>query len=318
MVIALLIGRDEKEKKSYDWFIEDISRQLLNLEPSLDLRIWPDIGKTADIDFALVWRHPLGALKKFPHLKCIGSLSAGVDHLITDPELSKETPILRVMDPHMANDIVQYVLTYVLHDVKRVSHWEQRQKKKIWAKQPPFNFGDKTIGIMGLGFLGKKIAEALQFIGLNVIGWSSSRKNFPHLKDFAGKEEFFDFLSQTDILVCMLPLTPATKNILNHDTFSQLKPNACLINLGRGEHLLEKDLLAALDSKKLHHAYLDVFSEEPLPSDHPFWEHPDIHVTPHVASVTQPKTAVPQLLKAYKKLLNGEAVVNLVDLKKGY
>ncbi len=318
MIIALLVGRDEQETKQFDWFIQDFKQHLLALAPKLDLRIWPHVGNVEEIEFALVWRHPLGALKKFPHLKCIASLGAGVDHLVVDPTLSKKVPIIRVMDPYMANDIVQYVLAHVLNHIKRTEHWAENQKKQAWIKKPPFSFAEKTIGIMGLGFLGKKAALALQNIGLNVIGWSGSPKNLPDIKDFVGEAQFSDFLSQTDILVCMVPLTPHTQNILNKKTFATLKKGAFLINVGRGEHLVEDDLLNALDSGQLCGACLDVFRQEPLPPEHPFWIHPHIRVTPHIASVTNPATVAAQLLENYRRLISGEKLLNRVDLTRGY
>lgn len=318
MIIALLVGRDEKEAKLFHWFIEDVKRQLFKLNPTCDIRIGPSLDRTDEVEFALVWRPPFGILKKFPRLKCIGSLGAGVDHLMNDPDLPNTVPIIRVMDPYMANDIVQYVLTFVLHHVKRVDHWEACQKKNTWAKKPPFHFGNKTIGIMGMGFLGKKTAEALHAIGLKSIGWSKSHKTISGITHFAGQEEFPSFLSQTDILVCLLPLTSQTENILNRETFSKLRPDACLINLGRGGHLVENDLLFSLDSQKLSQAYLDVFREEPLPPDHPFWTHPRIRVTPHIASVTHPETAVPQLMEVYAELLAGKKIANQVNYTKGY
>lgn len=318
MAIALLVGRDEHETALYNWFIEDITQQLIKFDSTLDIRIWPDLGTPDEVELALVWRHPFGALKKYPNLKCIASLGAGINHLTEDPELSNTIPIIRLMDPYMANDIVQYALTYVLHHIKRVEYWSENQKKNTWIRKPPFSLSNKTIGIMGMGFLGKKIALALQFIGLNVIGWSNSSKDIPGIKDFSGQKEFGNFLSQTDILICMLPLTSKTKHILNRDTFSQLRQDACLINIGRGDHLVEDDLIFFLDSGKLSTAYLDVFSQEPLPPHHPFWTHPKIHVTPHVASVTNPATAIPQLLADYYKLLAGEKITTQVDLAKGY
>jgi glyoxylate/hydroxypyruvate reductase A len=318
MAIALLVGRDEKEAKLFHWFIEDLKRQLTKLDPNVDLRVWPEMGNVNDVELALVWRHPLGLLKKLPQLKCIASLGAGVDHLMADPELTNDVPIIRLMDPYMANDILQYVLAYVLRHVKRVDHWDACQKENRWAKKPPFNFANQTVGIMGLGFLGKKTALTMHDIGLKVIGWSNSPKNLEHIKNFVGQKEFHDFLAETDILVCMLPLTSETKNILNRDTFSHLKPGACLINLGRGEHLVEEDLILSLDSEQLCNAYLDVFREEPLPSEHPFWAHPKIHVTPHIASVTHPETAVPQLMDVYRKLIAGEKILNQVSRTKGY
>ncbi len=318
MSIALLVGRDKKEQELYSWFTQEIYHQLKLFDPSVDIHIWPEIDEIKDIDLILAWRHPLGILKKFPQLKCIASLGAGVDHLMVDQEIPKHVPIIRVMDPYMANDILHYVLTYVLHYVKRVDHWDDCQIQKAWIKKPPFNFADKTVGIMGLGFLGKKAAQALQQIGLKVIGWSNSRKNIPGIQDYEGNAELIHFLSLTDILVCLLPLTPQTENILNDHTLSQLKPNACLINLGRGEHLVEADLISSLDSGQLSAAYLDVFRQEPLPTDHPFWRHPKIRITPHIASVTHPQTAVPQLIETYRKLLMGKVVNNVVDLARGY
>lgn len=318
MAIALLVGRDEKESKQFDWFIRDFQHHLLSVKPELDLRLWPHLGNKEDIQFALVWRHPLGLLAELPNLKCIASLGAGVDHLVVDPKLSPNVPIIRVMDPYMANDIVQYVLTYVLMHIKRADHWMENQKKQQWSKQPPFSFSEKTIGIMGLGFLGKKTAVALHHIGLNVIGWSNSAKHLPGIRDFVGKSQFTEFLSQTDILVCMVPLTRETKHILNKQTFGNLKKGAFLINLGRGDHLVEEDLLNALNEGQLCGACLDVFSEEPLPKTHPFWTHPLIRVTPHIASVTNPATVASQLLDNYQRLLAGENLLNRVDLEKGY
>lgn len=318
MAIAILVGRDATETKNYDWFIRDWQRALLALDPNLDIQVWPDIQHSDEINFALVWQHPLGALKQFPNLKVIASLAAGVDHVLIDTDLSHHIPIVRVLDPYMANDIVQYVTACVLHYVKRMDHWKMKQQQKLWWKQPPFTLSDKTIGIMGLGFLGKKAAHTLHQLGLNVIGWSNSAKTLTDIKHFVGKAEFNHFLSRTNILVCMLPLTNETKNILNQDTFAHLPANTYLINVGRGEHLVEEDLLIALNAGQLSGASLDVFRQEPLPSDHAFWLHPNIRITPHIASVTNPSTAAPQILENYQRSLSGQALLNRIDLSKGY
>ena len=182
----------------------------------------------------------------------------------------------------------------------------------------PFNFLDKTVGIMGLGFLGTHTAKTLHSLGVKVIGWSQSPKQLSEIRYFAGAGEFKDFLAQTDILVCMLPLTPNTQNILNLNNFNCLPKGAYLINIGRGEHLVENDLLAALDSGQLTGACLDVFRQEPLPPEHPFWLHPRIRVTPHIASVTNPATALPQILENYRRMRAGEPLLNCVDVQKGY
>lgn len=318
MAIAIIVGRNDQEIKEYDWFIKSWRNELLDLDSTLDIRVLPDLGDAKEIDAVFVWQPPLGIFKKFPQLKLIVSLAAGVDHVINDPDLPKHIPLVRVMDPYMANDIVQYVQVCVLNYVKRMPIWAEKQKEKVWFKKPPFNYSDKTIGIMGLGYLGEKAARALIHVGLNVIGWRYSNIKIPDIKTYSGNAEFSEFLSQSDILVCMLPLTTSTKNILNEKTFSQLPKGAYLINLGRGEHLVEEDLLKALSSDQLVGACLDVFRMEPLPQDHPFWTHPKIVVTPHIASVTNPKTAVKQVYENYQNMKMGKKLSHAVNLEKGY
>lgn len=318
MAIALIAGREENEPKQYVWFLNEWKEALLALDPSLDIRIWPNVGDPKEIDAAFVWRHPYGLLNEFPNLKLIASLAAGVDHIFTDTHLPKHIPTVRITDPYMANDITQYVLACVLHYVKRMEAWDGYQKQKRWMKQPPFNFAHKTIGIMGLGFLGEKSARALFHIGLKVIGWRNSSKELEGIKTFFGKAQLSDFLKQSDILVCMLPLTAETQNILNKNTFAQLPKGSFLINVGRGEELVEEDLIKSLDSGHLTGAFLDVFRQEPLPTEHPFWTHPKIHVTPHIASVTNAATAAPQILDNYQRMMAGKPLVNQADLQKGY
>jgi glyoxylate/hydroxypyruvate reductase A len=318
MAIAILVGRDEAEREQYQWFIRDWKQSLLSMQSDLDIRVWPDIGNPYEINCALVWSHPLGALKQFPQLKLIASLAAGVDHVFVDHHLPAGVPVVRVTDPYMKNDIVQYVAACVLNYIKRMEHWAERQRMKTWSKQPPFNYADRTIGVMGVGYLGSKALHVLHHMGLKVIGWSNSEKNIEDIKHYAGASEFNPFLSLSDVLVCMLPLTSATRGILNKETFARMPEGAYLINVGRGDHLVEQDLLHALDEGKLSGAALDVFSQEPLPSDHPFWTHPGIRVTPHIASVTNPATAAPQVMENYRRMQAGMELMNQVDLLKGY
>ena len=146
MALAILVGRDDNERSQYQWFINDWKKALLALQSDLDIRVWPDIGNPADIDCALVWSHPLGALKQLPQLKMIASLAAGVDHVFVDPAVPANIPIVRVTDPYMKNDIVQYVVACVLHYVKRMDYWRDRQQEKVWSKQPPFNFSCSSFG----------------------------------------------------------------------------------------------------------------------------------------------------------------------------
>lgn len=318
MAMLLICGRNKTEAKTYNWFIRDCIQGIQQNDAEIELRVWPDVGNHDDIQFAMVWRHPPGELQRYPNLKCIASLGAGVDHILSDPHLPLHVPIVRVVDKHMAVDITQYVVAMTLSYIKRLTHWQQCQQQNRWCKQPPFNFAQRQIGIMGLGFLGKKAANALHDLGLHVTGWSRTKKVSDKIQCFSGTQEFELFLSQSDVLICMLPLTSQTENILNKDTFTHLPFGAYLINLARGHHLVEADLLAALESGQLSGACLDVFRQEPLPKKHPFWTHPKIQVTPHIASVTNPLTIAPQLVENYHRALKGFELLNQVDITRGY
>lgn len=317
MSLAIIVGRNAEDQKNFPWFIQSFRQSFLKLQPDLSIEVYPDITNYEKVDFVTVWRHPAGIWNLFPHLKCVAALSAGVDHIILDADLPENIPIVRVMDPAMATDITQYVVAIVLSIIKKLDCWQSAQREKQWNKQPPFNLAHKTIGILGLGFLGSQAASALDYLGLKVIGWSNSLKNL-NIKNFVGQEQLLSFLAQTDILICMLPLTTATRNILNKQLFSHLPQGAYLINVGRGEHLVEKDLLEALNSGHLSGACLDVFVEEPLPNKHPFWDHPQIKVTPHIASVTNPETAAQQIYDNYCRMLVNQPLLNRVDRLKGY
>lgn len=318
MALAIIIGRDEQDRKRFNYFLENAARLLLSLQPDLDIRVYPNLGDYQDIDFVLAWRPPLGIFTQLPNLKCIASHGAGVDHLFADPNLPAHIPIVRIVDPAMSVEITQYVVLAVLNWLRLFDHWQTLQSQQRWGKAPPFNLLDNTVGILGMGFLGKQAAETLHSLGVNVIGWSNSPKNLGKIPHFTGAAELKSFLSQANVLVCMLPLTPDTRDILNANNFAALPRGAYLINLGRGQHLVEADLLTALDSGQLSGACLDVFGEEPLPPNHPFWTHPHIRVTPHIASVTNPASALPQILENYRRAMAGKPLLNRVDSKKGY
>lgn len=315
MAIAILVGRDEEDRHRHDWFIKAWRDALLAIDSSLDIRIWPDIGNDTDIDVALVWKHPLGALKTLRSLKVIFSLAAGVDHILVDNDLNPAIPITRLVDHYMAKDIMQYVVGSVLHYVRRFDYWHQKQEEHLWQREPPFTFADEPVGVMGLGFLGGRAAKALLDVGLQVRAWRNTHlAHDERIECFVGKEQLAAFLTGTRVLVCMLPLTPTTSGLLSRAVFSQLPKGAYIINVGRGEHVVEKDLLEALETGQLSGATLDVFPEEPLPFTHAFWNHPKILVTPHVASVTNPVTAAPQVYENYRRVLAGQELTNRVSL----
>jgi glyoxylate/hydroxypyruvate reductase A len=318
MAVALVIGKDEQERRKFSSYIQEWKIALLAQAPNLDIRIYPELGDINEIEFLLVFSVPDDFFKGFPHVKAVLALSAGIDDILANPSLFSDIPIVRIMDPFMASDICQYAVTYVLNHVKRVDHWKNLQQQHKWGKEPPYDFSKKTIGVMGLGFLGEKVARALSQLDFSVNGWSQSSKEIPQVRVYTSKKEFDDFLANTDILICLLPLTANTRHILNKDTFAKLKKNAYLINIGRGEHLVEEDLLVALDSGQLSGATLDVFQKEPLAAAHVFWDHPKIVVTPHIASITNPATASIVVVENIKRIQQDELPVGSVNLMKGY
>ncbi len=269
-----------------------------------------------DITMALVWQHPKGSLKQYPNLKCVASMGAGVDFIMADSDISENITITRVVDPMLANDMSEFVIACIYSHLKNLSFYGQQESQKSWTRKEYLRKEDVTIGIMGLGELGRTLAKDLQHQGFQVQGWANSRKEGIHT--FLGKKELAQFLSTTSILVCLLPLTEDTRNILDKELFKKLPKDAYVINVARGGHLVEKDLLNMVDSGHLSGASLDVFSQEPLPQDHPFWGHPNIHITPHIASISSPKSIVPQILENYNRLAKGEQLKNVVSTSKGY
>ena len=293
-------------------------KHLGRLEPGIDIRIWPDTGNADDIEFALSWNHPIGELKKYKHLKCIASLGAGVDHLLADPDLPADVPITRVVEHSMAQSMSEYVVLAVLNYCRQFDAYRADQTQKKWQPRIPLLAANMRIGIMGLGQLGKDAASKLSALGFPVSGWSKTPKTIEGVDCLAGAEALDNFLSQTRILICMLPLTPQTKGILSRKTFEKLPAGAYVINVARGEHLVENDLLAALDSDQLSGACLDVFETEPLPTDHPFWDHPRIKLTPHISSITFSRAVAPQIIENYRRSHAGRPLLNVVDPRRGY
>lgn len=270
----------------------------------------------ADIVMALVWQHPKGSLKQYPNLKCVASMGAGVDFIIADTDISEKITITRVVDPMLASDMSEFVIACIYSHLKNLAFYGQQESQKNWTKKEYLRKKDVTIGIMGLGELGSTLAMDLQQFGFQVQGWANSSKQGIHT--FVGKKKFSKFLSTTSILVCLLPLTDDTKNILNKELFSKLPKGAYVINVARGGHLVETDLLDMVNNGHLSGASLDVFSQEPLSQDHPFWKHPNIRITPHIASISSPISILPQILENYGRLTKGEQLMNVVSSLKGY
>ncbi len=272
----------------------------------------------SDIKMAAVWKHPPGSLKSYPNLQGIQGLGAGVDFIFDDAEIRKDLPIMRVVDPYLASDMAEFVLALTTGMLKRIQDYKYNESLSLWKPKTYQRFKEVTVGIMGLGKLGLAVAESLKSVGFSVVGWTRNSVPAVNFPVFRGGGERINFLNRSQVLVCLLPLTPETRGILNRDVFNALPRGARLINVARGPLLVDGELLNALDQGMLSEACLDVFHAEPLPADHPFWKHPAVHITPHIASVSDPKSVAPQIISNYRRLLRGESPENLVSRNAGY
>ena len=286
--------------------------------PGHEIRYWPDAGDKTAIDYALVWHPEPGLLASLPNLKLIVSLGAGIDHILRDPNLPTGVPIMRLVDPHMTDAMSEYIALQVLRLHRQDIDYRAQQAAGEWRELSQKNAAERQVGILGFGTLGQAAGRTLQVLGFAVAGWSRSAKQVPSFITYAGPAGLDEMLGRSDILVCLLPMTPETEDILDAGLFARLPRGADLVNAGRGRHLVEADLLAALDNGQLSAAVLDVFREEPLPLGHPFWRHPRIVVTPHVAADTHPPTAAPIIAAAIRDFAAGRPVANLIDPARGY
>lgn len=294
------------------------SHELKRALPELDLRLWPDAGDLREIDYVLTWNPPPGFLKQFPNLRAIFCMGAGVDRLLLDPELPAHIPLVRMADPGLSVFMKEYVIMRVLHYHRDMPAYEQQQREALWRPLMPLETRQRCVGVMGVGQIGGTCARGLAELGFEVRGWARSARDVHGVSVFAGQGRLREFLSGVQILICLLPLTAETRGILNADVFAQLARGAWLINLARGAHLVEADLLHALDSGQLSGATLDVFATEPLPREHRFWLDPRITITPHASALTRPETAVPRLAQNIARARAGQPLLDVVDRGAGY
>jgi glyoxylate/hydroxypyruvate reductase A len=270
------------------------------------------------IDVALVAAPPPGTLARLKGAKLVQSLWMGVEKLVADPAYPKGVPLSRLVDPGMVAAMSETVLYHVLDWHRRQYRYRQDQPKARWHRYRQYLASDHTVGFLGLGELGTDAARKLLALGFNVAGWSRRPKQLADIQSFSGESGLAQMLSITDVVVCLLPLTAQTKGILNRETLGRIKKGGGLINVARGPHIVVADLLAALDSGQLARAYLDVFDQEPLPAESPLWRHPGVTITPHVAALTEPRTAVKRIAENIERLRGGEPLLNLVDFAAGY
>ena len=303
-------------------FWEDMevwSSGLQEAMPKMDVRVYPDEGDVNDIEYAVVWKHPRGILTRYPNLKAILSLGAGVDHVISDPELPDELPIVRLVDKKLTHEMILHSLHWVLHFHSDQYLYRIQQQSREWIQQSSVQSEDRTIGIMGLGNIGKAIGDSLINLDFKVIGWGASPKSsLGAIEYYYGQEQLSGFLSQTDILINVLPLTENTKDILTKTELSYLPKGSFIINIGRGGIINEDDLLSILDTRHIAAAALDVFSEEPLPENNSLWHHPSVYVTPHIAGQSNPCSAAKTIAENIRLIEMGESPYPIYSLNSGY
>ena len=280
--------------------------------PELEVRVWPNVGNPDDVDFALVWKPEPGFLGSFRNLRLVINLGAGVDAISSDSAPPAHVPIVRLFDEGQAQMMSGFVLLFVLQYHREIYRFVLAKKKHQWAYVQPRRNADTRVGVMGLGYLGAHVANVLTEQGFRVSGWSRSRKILPHVETFAGHDELPSFLATLDILIAMLPATSSTYHILDSKVFFGLPRGAKFINVGRGSTVDEHALYSALVSGQIAAAALDVFEIEPLPNDHPFWEMEQVMITPHVASIATPETAVWQVVANCQRSLSNEPLESVV------
>ena len=288
-----------------------------------ELRVWPDaVGNPDDIAYVCVWLAPHGLLAKFPNLKAVINLGAGVDHLLADPALP-QVPVARVAHPDLTARVTEYVVLHVLMHHRRQRLYDAQQRDKVWRAHDQPAANEVSVGVMGLGVIGSHAASALAGLGFKVAGWSRSAKSLPGVETFHGRAGLDAFLARTEILVCLLPRTPDTEGILNLALFRKLKRDgaaggAFLVNAGRGPLQVDADIVSALDEGTLAGVTLDVFPHEPLPPQSPLWTHPKVTVTPHNAGDISPRVFAPHVIAQIERFERGLPLDNRIDRARGY
>lgn len=269
------------------------------------------------VEAILAWRMKPGILPKYPNLRVLCSTGAGAEKLQVE-DLPEHVPLTRVVDPMQGIEIAQYVVATTLQFTRDLKLYAEQQAHAEWKRHPVRTAIRSRVGVMGLGAVGQAIARAFLPLGYPVGGWSRTPREVPGVATFAGPDELPEFLSQADILVCALPLTNDTRGILNHHTLAQLPRGAFLVNIGRGEHVVEPDLRALLDGAYLAGAALDVFEREPPPADNWVWSHPQVVATPHIAAQASFDTVAQQCVDALRRARDGLPQPLAVDRRRGY
>jgi glyoxylate/hydroxypyruvate reductase A len=293
-------------------------RDFAELLPRAEVVVWQEGAHEAPCDYAVLWAPPAALLVQLAHVKAIFLAGAGVDAILKFGDKLPAAPIIRLGDAGMAVQMAEYVTHAVLRYFRRFDDYEKQARRGIWAPLPPFDKREFSVGVLGMGMLGGRVLEAMAHFGFPLRGWSRTGKQVDGVECFSGIGSLGEFLAGTRVLVCMLPLTPETTTLLDRARLSLLPKGAYLINVARGAHVAEPDLLTLIRSGHLAGATLDVFRNEPLPAPHPFWEEPRITMTPHISALTVRHDSVRQIAGKINQLENGEPVTDVVDRSRGY
>ena len=267
---------------------------------------------------ALLWKPPLDRIKDLKKVKGLISLGQGVDHILKNNLIPQNIPVVRIVDPFMAKTMSHWVILAILGYTRDIYGYYHQENTKIYKPRKEIDFLSPKIGIYGIGAIGSVVLKDLYNLGFNVEGWSRTKKNIKNIFCNHGDNGFVKMLSDCNIHVCLLPLTKSTVHIFNKETFALMKKSSCFINAGRGDQVVEKDLLVSCKSGHIANAILDVYEEEPLPENHPFWDQKNIRIWPHVAAETNPETAAKQIANAIKCINEGKSPPNTVDRNLGY
>lgn len=286
--------------------------------PDANIRVWQE-GDTAPADYALVWKPPAAMLRGRTDLKAIFNLGAGVDAILQlGDALPAGVPVIRLDDAGMGVQMAEFVTHAVLRYFRRLDDYAVQNQQQVWRFLKPFEKNTFSIGILGLGVLGNRIIDALRPFGFPLHGWSRTQKDLPGVVCYSGQDGLDHFLRASRVLVVILPLTTETENILHRDNLAKLPRGAYVINVARGAHLVDADLLTLIRQEHIAGATLDVFREEPLAPAHPFWQEPRISITPHISALTMRDESARQIAAKIVALQDGQPVTGLVDQSRGY
>lgn len=286
--------------------------------PEAEIQVWHSDMAGCEADYAIVWHPPATLFDKEPQLKAVFNLGAGVDALVQIPNLPRDVPVVRLEDAGMSVQMAEYVAYHVIGISRDMDAYREQQAAGQWKLRRPIERSEWPVGVLGLGHIGQRVARTLAALDYPVMGWARSAHSLEGVRSFSGREELDRFLGETRVLVNTLPLTDSTRDLIDYSLLAKLRPDAVVINVGRGEHLVDEDLSRAIEEGRVSRAVLDVFREEPLPGTHPFWQTPQVTITPHVSARTLREATIAQIAEKIVALENGQSVSGVIDIQRGY